>query len=362
MKQKSTMFLTAGLSAGGAQKVTVTVANELAKHGSVSLVSIYPGGVNEAFISVDVEYLPAVKPRIRNGLWFLVQQLRRLKPHVLICNKDDVAVLGLVASYLARVDTRVIARVANKPVYYYQDDGLKKWLKYKLLQFLYTKSWRIISVSKSLKKELQQVYQLKSEHIEVIYNPPGIYNTHSNTIPEGRYPESLKIVSIGRLVSQKNHPLFIDILSEMTKNHNVEGFIIGVGELKEQLQEYVAEKLMSDRIHFVDYVDNPVHYLQAADVYLLTSHYEGLSGSLIHALISGVNIVSADCDHGSAEILSDGRFGSLVKGYNVQNYLEAIDEAVRNPRDNSGEEFETHLMKFEIAAITTHWQQVLRGA
>ncbi len=360
-KKQRIMFLTAGLGAGGAEKYTVTIANQLTKTNSVSLICIYPGGVNVRFLDSKVHLIHANKHRILAGLGILVTELKKIDPAFLICNKDDVAVLGMIGKTLASVKTRIIARVANKPVYYCQDNQPIKQIKYWLFRYLYNHSHCVICVSESLKSELLKLYDLKDEQVKVIYNPPGIISAsnHEKTIPARK--NTYKLVTIGRLVKQKNHKLFIDIVANLRKHICCEGFIVGTGVLKDELKKHAKLQAVDDRIHFVDYIENPVGYLQSADVYLLTSYYEGLSGSLIHALISGVNIVSVNCEHGVAEILDNGQFGTLLTSYSAADYVDAIKKKIGKPHSYHSDMLSKHLGKFELATITKKWHKLLQS-
>lgn len=354
------MFLSAGLSAGGAEKNTVTIANQLLAFARVSVVCLYPGGVNAEFLHENVKLIRADKARILSSFGFMIATLRKEKPKVLICNKDDVAVLGYLASKLALVGTKVVARVANKPVYYYQESSIRKGVTYSLLWFLYRRCELVISVSESLREELLQVYGLKENRIRVIYNPPGIVPKNSTVKLEAKSHTSFKLVTIGRLVEQKNHHLFLDIIKSLSTEYECEGFIVGSGRLRSELEQHAISLGLTDNVHFVPYVDNPVVYLKQADCFLLTSRYEGLPGGLMHALISGVNIVSADCEHGAAEILDDGRFGQLVKSSKTEDFVSAVKDVINHGGKQDNPSLAEHLNKFDISVITDKWLKLIK--
>ncbi|HBR98751.1 MAG TPA: hypothetical protein DD979_15460, partial [Gammaproteobacteria bacterium] len=254
------MFLTAGLSAGGAEKVTVTLANRLSRSCSVSVICVYPGGVNADYLNAEVNLLRADKPRILAALPFVIRTLKRTRAAFLVCNKDDVAVLGALAIVLSRTDTQLIARVANKPVYYYRAPFWRKFGYYCLFKGMYRYAHRVICVSESLRREILSLYQLDPDKVKVIYNPPGVIRSNPELRPTLTTPESTSVVTIGRLVAQKNHFLFIDTLKALSRVGNYEGFIVGEGPLRSALEAHAAACGIAERIHFVEYVDDPVSY------------------------------------------------------------------------------------------------------
>lgn len=355
MLQRRVIFLTAGLSAGGAEKNTVTIANELVKVCPVSVICLYPGGVNADLLDYRVELLRANKNRMIAGFGFILRTLKYHNPLCLICNKDDVSLLGYWAVKLLRLNTRVIARVANKPVYFYEKSSLRKSVYFRLLRQLYKNAFRVVSVSSSLAEELRHIYELDSEKVEVVYNPPGLVDQSSTPVLMANSSSSLKLVTIGRLVNQKNHSLFLSIVKKLSESRHVEGFIVGTGHLREELQRYANELGIQDKVHFVDYVDNPINYLKQADLFILSSHYEGLPGGLMHALVSGVKIVAVDCEHGASEILGGGEFGALVPDWQVQSFTDAIDQAAKQPQAYSPESLSKHMEQFDLKIISRQW-------
>lgn len=83
-------------------------------------------------------------------------------------------------------------------------------------------------------------------------------------------------------------------------------------EQTEMLDTLVGDLGIEDSVCFPGFVDNPYAYMRAADVFVLSSKWEGPGHVLIEALALGTPVVATDCPAGPKEILEDGNVGDLV--------------------------------------------------
>lgn len=103
------------------------------------------------------------------------------------------------------------------------------------------------------------------------------------------------IVHVGRFTYQKNHEFLIDIFNFVCKrNSNSILLLIGDGELKEKMIEKVQSLNLNDKVIFYGLCDEIYNILQAADVFVFPSHYEGLPVVGIEVQASGLMTVASD--------------------------------------------------------------------
>lgn len=110
-----------------------------------------------------------------------------------------------------------------------------------------------------------------------------------------RLRDSFVIGNIARFNEVKNHVFLIDIFLEIYQlNKNAVLLLLGDGSLRALIEEKADKLGLKDRVIFTGVVDNPHEYLQAMDVFLFPSLYEGLPLSLIEAQTSGLHCITSD--------------------------------------------------------------------
>jgi glycosyltransferase involved in cell wall biosynthesis len=78
---------------------------------------------------------------------------------------------------------------------------------------------------------------------------------------------------------------------------------------------------------------NPTPYYRSADVFALSSDYEGFGNVIVEALACGVPVVSTNCRSGPSEILENGRYGRLVPVRDADALAQAMIETVVSTHD-----------------------------
>lgn len=109
--------------------------------------------------------------------------------------------------------------------------------------------------------------------------------------------------------------------------------LLGKGEEEAALRALAVELGISDKVIFAGFHADPSAFYATADLFVLSSDYEGLPTVLIEALSFGVPVVSTDCPSGPAEILENGRWGRLVPMGDAGALARAMAEALRAPVD-----------------------------
>ncbi|MGC9125431.1 MAG: glycosyltransferase, partial [Caldisericaceae bacterium] len=116
---------------------------------------------------------------------------------------------------------------------------------------------------------------------------------------------------------------------------------------------------ISEYVWMPGFVDNPYKYMNRADVFVLSSLYEGLSMVLIESLALGVPVVSTDCPSGPREVLEDGKYGKLVPVSDVEALKNAIIETLSSGNDLKDNcSLKEHLQRFTIDKVANEYIEI----
>ncbi|MDC3090204.1 glycosyltransferase, partial [Candidatus Pelagibacter sp.] len=198
------------------------------------------------------------------------------------------------------------------------------WYHNFIKKFIYKKiiSWadKIIVNSKDFKKEMEKKFKI---HVECIFNPLNIIEIKNKSKLSNKdnflKKNTLKIINIGRFTKQKDQ---ITILKAVNKLKNIIKFrllIIGRGEEEENLKNFIKIKKLNKLVKIKNTQKNPYKFINQADIFILSSKYEGLPNVLLEAAALKKFIISTDCPTGPREILNNGKGGFLFK---VGNYID----------------------------------------
>lgn len=107
--------------------------------------------------------------------------------------------------------------------------------------------------------------------------------------------QTKNFIHVGRFNIQKNHEFLIAVFNELLQiDSNQKLFLVGEGELKNQIQEQVAKLGIDQKVVFLGSRNDVNQLLQGMDVFLFPSLFEGLPVSFVEAQASGVHCVISD--------------------------------------------------------------------
>lgn len=140
------------------------------------------------------------------------------------------------------------------------------------------------------------------------------------------------IFSSGRLDYQKGFDLLIDVaIKAKRKSLNWQIIIAGEGKLKSELNSLAAKNEVLDMIHFIGFSNEVPALLEASDIFVLPSRYEGMPNALLEAMASGKASVATNVN-GAPELVEDGVSGFLVESENSNQLFEKLHELLTNDK------------------------------
>jgi glycosyltransferase involved in cell wall biosynthesis len=196
----------------------------------------------------------------------------------------------------------------------------------------------LIAVSEGVKQDMCSLSGMKPSKIRVIYNPAakGIEIDDSLRVdPAGLWKghTGFKILSVGTLKTQKDHETLLRALALLPAALDVRLVILGEGPLREDLTRLAEEIGVTDRVSMPGFVLDPYPWFSSADLFVLSSRWEGFGNVIVEALECGTPVVSTDCVSGPSEILDNGRYGELVPVQDPVRLARAIEVSLIKKHD-----------------------------
>jgi len=338
MKRPDITFVIGSMRIGGAERATLHLMNGLAAKGlTIELVLLHETGDFLSKINSGIRIIDLNRRKASQGILAFRKYLELSNPSKLFIVQNHIQIMVLLAVKMCSWKGKIIL---NEQSTYLQNlKGFKGKVQMVLSKFLFPRADMITVVSEGVGKELAILFPKLKSRIHVINNPviTNEFNQIKNQPVEHPFFESGKkvIVTAGRLTRSKNFDLLIHAFKIVIQHIPAKLIILGDGKQMSHLIKLKERLGLGDEISLQGFVSDPCRYFSKADLFVLSSDYEGLPGVIIEALGCGCKVVSTDCENGPREILSDEKYGWLSPVGNIQALSEKIQIALKANVDSS---------------------------
>ncbi len=312
-------FLLPDLSGGGAENMIIRLAGGMVRRGLQAHLILgrvagpYLARLPRGVIIHDLGggLLMAKIPRI-------ARILARIRCDGLIATLPHANLAAALATFLNGQRQVLILREANDPIIASRHaQGWSKRLAYRLIPLTHRLADSVVCISRGVAESLRTGFGVPAYKLRVIYNPALDEDTQRTAAetPEhawcgdGGPPV---FIAVGRLETQKGFDVLIRAFALIAQRRPLRLLILGEGPLRGELEAQVRAAGLSDRVAMPGFVSNTLACMHRANVFVLSSRWEGLGNVVIEALAAGTRVVATDCRSGPREILADGQFGTLV--------------------------------------------------
>ncbi|HVV37161.1 MAG TPA: glycosyltransferase [Acidimicrobiales bacterium] len=346
------------LDGAGAQRVMLDLAAGMVERGvEVDVVAVRGEGPLRRLVPPGATVVDLGARRAVSAVAPLVGYLRRARPDAVVSCLNHVNLVTIAATRVARTGAIVMVTQHNQlsssaP----RKDTRRARAMPALLRVGFRFADRVVAVSDGVADDLARTIGLARNRIAVIYNPVDVARLRAAAAaptdvvwPDG---DGAKLLGVGRLIEQKDFPNLLRALAALPTARLV---LLGDGEDRVALGALAAELGVAARVCFAGFVDNPFPVFAAADVFVLSSRWEGLPTVLIEALALSPHVVATDCPSGPREILDGGRWGHLVPVGDPAALAEAIAACVTESPVEASEA----LARYDRATVTTRYLELL---
>lgn len=328
-------LVTSSMAGGGAQRAVAKLASGLADTGhEVDLVLGRAEGPYLTELSPRVHVVDLGAPRFVLALLPLVRYLRRRRPRAVFSALDYVNIVTVAARALAGVDVRLVVSERNTiSVGASNGTSLLARKMPLLVRWAYPRADAVVAVSAGVAQDLVRHCGLAAETVHVLDNPvvtPEVVRMRAEPVthPWLLDPDVPVVLTVGRLVPQKDHALLLDAFARVRRTRRARLLILGEGPLRGALEHRAADLGIAADVALPGFSANPYPAMAAAAVFVLSSRWEGSPGALIEAMAGGTPVVATDCPSGPREVLAGGRHGRLVPVGDVEELSRAIGDAL----------------------------------
>ncbi len=315
------LFVQAGFGPGGAEKVISMLSGHFARRGLKVHVTAFSmpeqGPYFENHPDVEISALTGKSGQLRR-LMHIRKTVRQFKPDLVISFLTKVNVLTLLATLDKRIPVIICER--NNPK---RQNAHPLWLKLKAV--LGMRAAKVVALTQKGLADLPPT--LRKRGI-VIPNPITPFDV---VAPTKTGPAS-QLVSIGRLVPQKGFDMLLQAMQRIHA-HSPETTLTIYGEGPERgaLETLRRDLGLEGVVNLPGNTPEVGLWAKNSEIVLATSRFEGFHNVVAEAAVSGIPIVSFDCDYGPSDLIDHGRNGFLVPTGDVDALAASALQLIQDP-------------------------------
>lgn len=325
-------FVIFSLTYGGAERVMSIMANYWAVKGWKITILTLDDNKMPPFFQLDsrIVHIPLgiaeKSPNLIIGIWnnwkriqILRDAISSSKPDAVISFMSTTNVLTLLATRWLNIPVVVSER--SNPI---KASISKTWKQ--IRQWTYPLADGIVFQTKRAQDSFPSELQARAYIIPNMVLLPSIEKKSSEKLLSDR-----SLIAMGRFVREKGFDLLLQAFAQLKDRYPEWTLtVLGDGKLFPEMESLRHQLGLSDRVHFPGSVTNIYEFLHQAELFVMSSRYEGFPNSLCEAMACGLPAISTDCPSGPREIIRDGIDGLLVPNEDVSALAAAMTRLMSN--------------------------------
>lgn len=275
--------------------------------------------------------------RVSLALPALTRYLRKTAPDGLISALPHANVIAVAARCLAGSRTRlVLTEHTTASLSAAHSENRRGRVLPMFMRFAYPSADAVVAVSNGVADDLARLLKLDRSRITTIYNPiaaPRLIELSEQPVEHEWFADRRipVILSAGRLTPAKDFLTLIRAFGLVRKRMEARLVILGEGNERARLEDLIRQSGVDEYVALPGFVQNPYKYMRSANLFVMSSRWEGFGNVLVEAMACGCPVASTDCPSGPREILDNGRYGRLAPVGDEAALAQAIVEQLEHP-------------------------------
>lgn len=336
-------LLPPSLQGGGVQRVVLNLAEGFLDAGfKVDMVLLAADEPHRDRVPPGAEVHVLDVPRAITSIRALARYLVAQQPDLLLAATEPVALAAVWARIYARrvlrcnLTTRIVPVIMNTPSAYQARRRHRREMLYPLLaRRFFPQADHVIAIADAIREDVLNYYRLKPGDVSTIRSPVLTPDFYQRLDQPAAHPwletHDLPVVlGVARFVPAKDLGTLLRAFARVRQDRAARLILLGDGPERQALETLAAELGIQDDVSMPGFLPN-LPYMRQADVFVLSSIFEGLPTVLIEALAASPAVVSTDCPGGIREILADGAAGYIVPVGDPVALAAAIQQALDTP-------------------------------
>jgi len=359
----------------GAQRVAINISNILSRKFDINFVVLDDIGPFKSYLNIAIPIVNLASmqiniPKIRvfsKGISY-ANFVKTRKTDISISFSPITNYYILFAKY-SNKNLKTIIQEHAYPTIALKDRGNSSWFNEFIFRNIlvrwYNKSDIFLTIANAIQEDFVEHYGVRKDIFRIVRNPldiDKIIELSHEDVDDFEFKENVNyLIGVGRLSPQKNFTRLIEIFNRL-KMDNFELIILGKGELETQLKKQIEEHNLISKVHLLGFKSNPYKYISKANIFCLTSDWEGLPQVIAEAMICKTPVIAHSCKSGPDEMIQNNKSGILVEFGNEEDFAFQIENLINNTnllRKITNCAFEFAYNEYSIEKVSKKYQSII---
>ena len=311
MLNKKLILFMPSIDGGGVEKNLFIISNYLIQKIPNIIIISFDNKFNQKFNN-KIKFVYFTKKKLKINKYF------KYLACLILLIKEMIFQRAVVLSFQANIYSIILCKIFQTPIISRSNSSPSGWgggfFKKLIFKNFLKLSNKIIVNSKDFKREIDRKFNVNST---LIYNPLDIKNilkkSKKKVSTPGFNKAKLKIINVARFTDQKDHLTLLKSFKLVSDQIDCKLLLIGYGKNISKIKKFIYDNKLKNKIFIKQVLSDPYNYISKADIFILSSIFEGLPNVLLEAMTLKKVIFSTNCPTGPSEILGNGKYGTLFK-------------------------------------------------